>query len=151
MHFSFLPFWLMKSGLWLGALYVLNTASPVIQYLLQILQYTAAASPALQRSSTTTSLFGFILMFCYQMNSFLALRSVMGQCKEKRDYISCCFFLKKCSKLQKCTAGKRVFGVRVHFDTEQCRCIHTYSWCFQHTPRDVWLLIPNFKKGCRDG
>lgn len=91
MHFSFLPFWLMKSRLWLGATVCLKkkTASLVIQYLLQI-QYTAAAAPALQRSSTATfSSFVFILLFRYQMYSFAVLRSVMARCKEKLDYIFC--------------------------------------------------------------
>lgn len=66
-----------------------KTASLVIQYLLQI-QYTAAAAPALQRSSNTTfSSFVFILLFRFQMYSFPVLRSVMARCKEKFDYIFC--------------------------------------------------------------
>lgn len=66
-----------------------KTASLVIQYLLQI-QYTAAAAPALQRSSKATfSSFVFILLFRFQMYSFPVLRSVMAQCKEKLDYIFC--------------------------------------------------------------
>lgn len=50
------------------------------------------------------------------------LRSVMLGCKEKMR-LHIMVFLKKCSKLQKYTTGNRVFGGRLHFDTEQCRCI----------------------------
>lgn len=98
---------------------VLNTASLVIQYLLQI-QYTAAAAPSLHRSSTTTFL---ICIRSHVLLSNVSLRSGLLWCDAKKNKITYHVFLKKCSKLQKYTAGNKVFGGRLHFDTEQCRCI----------------------------
>lgn len=63
-HFCLSDWW--RAGSDWGALCVLNTASLVIHYLLQI-QYTAADAP---RSPLQLSPFVFVLMFRYQMYSF---------------------------------------------------------------------------------
>lgn len=93
MHFSFLPFWLMKSRLWLGALCFKHRLTSRSLFL----------PDTIQRSSSTT----FFIWIP-------ALRSA--------DLKLCfIFFLNSAQSFRNRTAGNRLCRGRLHFDTELCR------------------------------
>lgn len=130
MHFSFLPFWLMKSRLWLGALCFKHCFSSHSLFTSDTAHCSGGGFLLCTALPLQLSWFVFILMFCYRMHSFHVLRSVMVRCKEKWDYISCfvLFFLKKCSKLQKYTAGNAVFRGEAALWYQAAHAYNTYGW-----------------------
>lgn len=128
MHFSFLPFWLMKSRPWLGGTVCFKHRLTRHSVFTSDTIHCGRCSRSAPAPPLQLSWFVFILVYCYRMYSFPALRSVMVRCKEKWDYISCffLFFLSvqrfKATKINRREQG--VFRGRLHFDTEQRRCIH---------------------------
>lgn len=97
MHFSFLPFWLMKSRLWLGALclkHCLGSHSLFTSDTERRCAAAAATTPSLQRRN-------FLDLYSavrsrYQVRCSHVLGSVVERCKEKQDYKS--YLLKKKKK-----------------------------------------------------
>ena len=101
-HFCLSDWW--RAGPDWGALCVLNTASLVIQYLLQI-QYTAAAAPAL-RPLLRYNFLDLYSFSCAVIECIVSLRSGLLWRDAKKNEITYhgfffFFFFKKCSKLQK--------------------------------------------------
>lgn len=119
MHFSFLPFWLMKSRLWLGALCFKHCLT----------SHSVFTSDTIYCSSRSFSApffhYNFLDLYsfsCSVIKCFPVLRSVMVRCKEKWDYISC--FFKEVFKATKIHRREQsLWWGRLHFDTEQYRCI----------------------------
>lgn len=106
MHFSFLPFWLMKSRLWLGALCFKHCLSSHSLFTSDTAHCSGGGFLLCTALPLQLSWFAFILMFCYRMHSFHVLRSVTVRCKEKWDYISR-FFFKEVFKATKIHCAER--------------------------------------------
>lgn len=88
---------------------VLNTASVVIHYLLQIQHAAAVAAAAAASFSAPLFHCNFLDLYsfsCSVIECIVSMCSVMVRCKEKWDYISC-FFLKEVFKATKIHRGER--------------------------------------------
>lgn len=122
-HFCLSDWW--RAGPDWGALCVLNTASLVIQYLLQI-QYTAAAAPA-PHPLLHCNFLDLYSFSCTVIECIVSLRSGLLWCDAKKNEITyrvffVFFWVFKATKINRREQG--VFRGRLHFDTEQRRCIH---------------------------
>lgn len=166
MHFSFLPFWLMKSRLWLGALCFKHCLT----------SHSVFTSDTIHCSSRSFSApffhYNFLDLYsfsCSVIKCFPALRSVMVRCKEKWDYISC-FFKEvfKATKIHRREQSLLGGGGCTLILSSAADAYNTYSWCFlEMYPVTLKLititrlLIPNIlrwptahentKKLCRIG
>lgn len=137
---------------------VLNTASVVIHYLLQI-QHTAAAAAA----SFSAPLFHYNFLDLYSFSCsviecIVSMCSGLLWCDAKRNEITYHVFLKKCSKLQKYTAGNAVFRGEAALWYRAVHAYNTYGWRLLEiasTLKLIAIVVINsrtfFLKGCWDG
>lgn len=157
MHFSFLPFWLMKSRLWLGALCFKHCLSSHSLFTSDTAHCSGGGGFLLCTAlPLQLSWFVFILMFCYRMHSFHVLRSVMVWCKEKWDYISC--FFKEVFKATKIHRGERSLQGGGCTLIREVHAYNTYGWRLLEiasTLKLIAIVVINsrtfFLKGCWDG
>lgn len=134
---------------------VLNTASPVIQYLLQ-LQYCQGRSCSAAffhyNFLDLYSLSGSVIKCIVSLNSgLLQLNAKKMKQTNKQTKKRLHMFFKEVFKATKYTTGNRL-----HFDTEQCRCIQYLgaSWkCIQsrQSLSPLQLSILNIFRGKSDG